>query len=133
MSSDVDSFIAGDRDGLLRRWVVIKDGDQYRVRMRWKPIKGELALKSACVQEVQGLSDLNKRLLKQRGATGEPSVRLRETSKKVMTMTSVVSKLKSSSSNTEAPDSPSTVAAIDFTEHSEQRSEQAMGTETLEN
>ncbi|KAK3805366.1 MAG: hypothetical protein J3Q66DRAFT_446011 [Benniella sp.] len=132
MSSDVDSFITGYESGSVRRWDVIKAGDRYHVRMRWRSTNGQLGLKGACVQDVQGLSDINKRLLKQRGATGEPTVRLRETSKKVMTMASVVSKLKSPASNTEGSDSLSTSLAISFTEHSEQPSEQAMGAETLE-
>ncbi|KAK3806074.1 MAG: hypothetical protein J3Q66DRAFT_422177 [Benniella sp.] len=102
MSPDVDSFITGDGGGSVRRWDVVKEGEQYRVNMRWRSTNGQLTVEDACVQGVQGLNDLNRRLLKQRGATGEPSVPLREAGKKVMTMASVVSKLKPSSSNTEA-------------------------------
>jgi hypothetical protein len=124
MSPD-DSFIVGDGGGTVMAWDVVKDGDQYDVQMRWRSINGQLALESACVQDVEGLSDLNRRLLEQRGATGEPSVPLREAGKKVMTMASVVSKLKSLSSNTETLDPSLTSPAISFTSHSEQ-TEQAM-------
>ena len=128
-----DSFTTGDRRGSVKAWNVVKEGDRHHVHMRWRPTNGELALEGACVQDVQGLSDINKRLLKQRGATGEPSLRLREAGTKVMAMTSVVSKLKSSSFNTEAPNSPSISPAIPFTKHLEQQTEQVMFTGTLEN
>jgi len=102
MSPDVNSFITGDGDGSVRKWDVVKEGDQHLVHMCWRSTNGQFTVEDACVQDVKGLSDLSKRLLKQRGTTGEPSVHLREASKKVMTMASVVSNLKSSSSNTEA-------------------------------
>jgi len=101
MSPEVDSFITGGVDGSVRAWKVLEEGEVSRVRMRWRSTNGQLGLEDACVQGVQGLSDLNRRLLKQRGATGEPNLRLREASKKVMSMASVVSNLKSSSSNAE--------------------------------
>jgi len=102
MSPEADSFITGGRDGSVRTWEVIEEGGQSRVRMRWRSISGQLGVEDTCVQDVQGLSHLNRRLLKQRGATGEPNLRLRDAGKNVVYMTSVVSKLKSSSSNTES-------------------------------
>ena len=132
MSPDVDSFIGGYGDGSVAVWDVIKEADQHRVHTRWISPNGQLIVKDACVQDVQGLSDFNKRLLKQRGATGEPAVRLLEASKNVMRMTSVVSKLKSSSPNTEALSLPSASPAISSTRHAEQ-SIPAMDAETLEN
>jgi hypothetical protein len=51
-------------------------------------------VEDATIQNVQGLSQLNRQLLLQRGAVGEPIHRLRDASKKVATMTSVVSQLK---------------------------------------
>ncbi|KAF9345700.1 hypothetical protein BGX34_004539, partial [Mortierella sp. NVP85] len=107
-------------DGSVRRWDVIKEGDQYRVHMRWRSTNGQLAVEGACVQDVRGLNELNRRLLKQRGAMGEPSVPLREAGKKVMTMASVISKLKSSPSNTETLNLSLTSPAMSFTSHSEQ-------------
>jgi len=89
MSSDVVPLFIGDGGGSVRRWDVIKEGDQYRVHMRWRSTNGQLAVEDACVQDVQGLNELNRRLLKQRGARGEPNVPLREAGKKVMAMASV--------------------------------------------
>jgi hypothetical protein len=42
------------------------------------------------IQDVHGLSQVNKQLLEQRGAIGVPSVRLREMAKKVATMLPIV-------------------------------------------
>jgi len=80
ISPDVDdAFVAGCGDGSVRRWDVIKeDENPYRVHVRWRSTNGELTVEDASVQDVQGLNELNRRLLKQRGATGEPSVPLRE-------------------------------------------------------
>jgi len=103
MSPDADSFITGDQDGSVRVWDVVGEGDQCRVHMRWRSTNGQLAVENACVQDVQGLSYLNRRLLKQGGAIGDPIIRLRETSKKVVSMVSVVSRLGSSTSGTETP------------------------------
>jgi len=102
MSPEVDAFITADFAGDVRAWEVVEEGGQSRVRMRWGSTNGQLVVHDTCVQDVQGLSNLNRRLLKQRGATGEPNTQLRGASKNVMSMASVVSKLKSSSSNTEA-------------------------------
>jgi WD40 repeat protein len=99
IASDVDRFITGDIGGTVTMWEVLREGDQYRVRVPWESTLGRLAVEGACVQDVQGLSDFNRRLLKQRGAIGEPNLRLREASKKVMRMASVVSKLGLSSSD----------------------------------
>ena len=111
ISPDTDSFITGGRNGSVRVWDVTEEGDQYRIRMRWRSSNGQLGVEDACVQGVKGLSELDKRLLKQRGATGEPNLlRLRETGKNVMSMVSVISKLKPSSDTT-VPNSSSTSQA----------------------
>lgn len=62
--------------------------------MHWRTTNGELAVKDTVIQDVQGSSPLNTRILKQSGALGEPGSRLREASKKVAPMAYVVSKLK---------------------------------------
>jgi WD40 repeat protein len=133
MSPDVDTFITGYGDGSLKAWKVTGEGDQHRVHMHWRSINGRLTVEDACVQDVQGLNDFNKRLLKQRGATGEPRLRLREASKKVMSMVSVVSKFRSSSSGMDASSPSSTSPGIAFTGHPEQQTEQATGAEAVEN
>lgn len=82
---------------------------------------GTLDEKNEVLQDVQGLSQLNKQLLNQRGAMGEPSHQLRETFKKVGTMVSVVSKRKTLHERVE--DLVSTVSGS--VERAEQHIEQA--------
>jgi WD40 repeat protein len=120
MSSDMDAFITGDGDGSVRVWDVTEEGDRFCVRMRWTSTNGQLMVKDARIQDVKGLSHLNAGLLKQRGAVGDPVTRLglREASKKVIAMTSVVSRL-TSSSNAGALNSPSPSSVELSTTHSE--------------
>jgi WD40 repeat protein len=93
-TSDVDCFVIGCYDGSVSMWQVVKSGDTCHVRQRWRTVNGELVLTDTLIQGVRGLSQLNKQLLKQRGAKGEPYDQLREASTKVMQMASVVSALK---------------------------------------
>ena len=72
ITSDIDTFVTGGRDGSVRVWEVREEGGQHRVRMRWRSTNGQLSLEDACVQDVVGLSHLNHQLLRQRGAVGEP-------------------------------------------------------------
>ncbi|KAG0197033.1 hypothetical protein BGX31_005025, partial [Mortierella sp. GBA43] len=57
-------------------------------------MNGALNLTGACIQDVHGLGQLNKELMKQRGADGEPIGHLQEAAKKVLGIASVLSKLK---------------------------------------
>jgi hypothetical protein len=82
------------------KWEITNEDDCYRVRLLWSATKGALIMAGASIQDVRGLSSLNKQLLKQRGAIGEPEHLLREKSKRLMTMASVVSNLKHSSAGT---------------------------------
>ncbi|KAK3809361.1 MAG: hypothetical protein J3Q66DRAFT_405374 [Benniella sp.] len=98
-SSDSNYLVTGCADGSVLKWQVLKE-DQYRVQLQWSASNGGLTVTDASLQGVRGLTALNKQLLKQRGAIGEPEHLLRETSKKVVTMASVVSKLKETSEGT---------------------------------
>jgi WD40 repeat protein len=89
----INYLVAGCWEGSVGMWRVRTDEDNWDVSLSWMLTKGGLDVKDASIQDVQGLSQLNKRLLKQRGAVGEPVHRLREASKAVATMASVVSKL----------------------------------------
>ncbi|KAK3819619.1 MAG: WD40-repeat-containing domain protein [Benniella sp.] len=93
-ASGINYFVVGCEDGSVGMWQVRNDGDHCHVSLRWTRTKGELDVKGATIQGMQGLSHLDKQLLKQRGAVGEPADRFREASKKVSTMASVVSHLK---------------------------------------
>jgi hypothetical protein len=82
----------GDRTvGMLK--VVVVDG-QYQLRLHWRTTKGGLYVDGAIIQDVQGLSRLNKELLKQRGSVGEPADHFRDAAKTLTSIASVVSKLK---------------------------------------
>jgi len=92
-SSDTNYLVTGCNDGSVLKWQVLEE-DQCRVQLQWSASNGALTVTGASIQGVRGLTALNKQLLKQRGTIGEPEHLLRETSKKVTTMASVVSKLK---------------------------------------
>jgi uncharacterized protein YceH (UPF0502 family) len=99
-SSGANYLAAGCSDGVVGMWQVLVDGDRCEIALRWKTTtNGELDMKDANIQDVTGLSQLNRKLLAQRGAVGEPSHLLREASKKVTTMASVISGLKIPSDN----------------------------------
>ncbi|KAF9347274.1 hypothetical protein BGX34_003278, partial [Mortierella sp. NVP85] len=67
--------------------------------------KGSLTVTGALIQDVRGLSPPNKQLLKQRGTEGEPANLFRETNKKLITMASVVSRMRQPSDGV-VPNSP---------------------------
>ena len=94
-------FVTGCNYGLVRMWKVVEDSGLCYIRVHWRPVNGELNVTEASVQGVRGLSQLNKQLLQQRGAVGEPlnADHLHEASK-VLSMVSVVSALEQSSSGT---------------------------------
>jgi len=90
-------LVTGCGDGSVLKWQVEKEEDLCNVQLQWTATNGTLIMTGASIQDVQGLTQINKQLLKQRGAVGEPEDVFREASKKVMAMASVVSKLKQSS------------------------------------
>ncbi|KAK3809342.1 MAG: LOW QUALITY PROTEIN: WD40-repeat-containing domain protein [Benniella sp.] len=72
-TSDTSYLITGGGDG---SWQVMEEEDQCRVQLRWGASNGA---------SIQGAL-LNKQLLKQRGATGEPENLFREAGKRIITM-----------------------------------------------
>jgi len=100
-------LVTGCSDGLVGMWRVLVDKEQCRVSLHWTTTKGELNVLDATIEEAQGMSQLNKQLLKQRGAVGEPGHRLREANKTLGTMTSVASRLKTPLAIIEDPTLPS--------------------------
>jgi hypothetical protein len=76
----------------MLKWEVTSEGDRCRVRPLWSTTNGALIMTGASIHDVRGLSPFNKRLLKQRGAIGEPEVSLREKSKKLVTAASIETK-----------------------------------------
>ncbi|KAI7830705.1 hypothetical protein BC939DRAFT_473515 [Gamsiella multidivaricata] len=89
-------FATGCEDMSVRMWQVIEEEDHYQVRLHWSSMHDRLTVSNTSIQNVQGLSRINMRLLEQRGAAGKPIQPLgfREASEKLITMASVVYKLK---------------------------------------
>ncbi|KAF9360000.1 hypothetical protein BGX26_010837 [Mortierella sp. AD094] len=98
-------LVIGSSDKSVRQWQINKDTkddkDEHRATMCWSSSQDVLSVSKASIQDVQGLSQVNKTLLLQRGATGTPvsSLSLREASKKIISLSSGVSKLKLSSNH----------------------------------
>jgi WD40 repeat protein len=105
-SPDVNYLVTGCRDGSILQWQVTEEADQYHGQLQWSAANGILTVTGASIQGARGLTALNKQLLEQRGAIGEPEHLLREASKKMIAMASAVSKLKETSERT-AENSPS--------------------------
>ncbi|KAK3828965.1 MAG: WD40-repeat-containing domain protein [Benniella sp.] len=99
--SGLHHLITGCSDGMVGRWKVEMNEDHCPVALHWMIMTDALNMNGVSIQDAQGLSQLNKQLLVQRGVVGEPVNRLREVGKKVATMASVVSKLKTHSVKTE--------------------------------
>ncbi|KAK3828430.1 MAG: hypothetical protein J3Q66DRAFT_434963 [Benniella sp.] len=99
VASSVDYIATGCSEGVVAMWKVegIEDHCDVHVSLHWGTVNGELNVEDTAIQNVQGLSQLNRQLLLQRGAVGEPVHRLREASKELATMASVVSQLKTPS------------------------------------
>jgi WD40 repeat protein len=97
---DGNFLVTSGGDASVLKWEVVKEDNSCRVRLVWGAVDGTLNVTGTSVQRARGLSSLNKQLLNQRGAVGEPEHLLRETSQKLITMASVVSTLKQSSVKT---------------------------------
>jgi len=99
-SPDADFLITGCEDGSVLKWQVIQEDGQCHVRLSWGATNGSLTVTGASIQDVRGLTSPNKQLLKQCSAEGEPENLFRETSKKLVTMTSVVSQMRKPTNRT---------------------------------
>ncbi|KAK3821637.1 MAG: WD40-repeat-containing domain protein [Benniella sp.] len=93
-STDGNYLVTGCEDGSVLKWQVIEKEGQCHVKLCWTAANGSFTVTGASIQDVQGLTSLNKQLLKQRGAEGEPENLFREASKKLITMASVVSQMR---------------------------------------
>lgn len=70
--SDANHLIAGFEDGSVAMWQMIDDDGCCNVKLLWRASTGVLTVMDVSIQDVQGLSPLNRQLLGQRGAVGEP-------------------------------------------------------------
>ncbi|KAF9946939.1 hypothetical protein BGZ72_011007 [Mortierella alpina] len=69
-------LVAGCSDASVRVWRVVQEEDaQCNVILHWSSSHGALFVANCNLQGVKGLSEANKRLLEQGGATGKPEAR----------------------------------------------------------
>ena len=77
--------VAGFEDGVVGMWQVVMNKDRCQVRLHWRTTNGVFNAQYATIQGVQGLNSLNKRILKQSRAVGEPAKDLSDGANKVFT------------------------------------------------
>ncbi len=70
-TQDGNYLVTSGSDKSVRLWQVIEESGRYHVRLNWSSTHSALTLTDASIQGVQGLSQINEKLLKQRGAIGE--------------------------------------------------------------
>ncbi len=81
-------LVTGSHDKSVRQWEIKKDKDGYKALLHWSSGHEELAVADTLIEGVQGLSEVNHKLLEQRGAVGEP-LSLSETNKKTGSLPSL--------------------------------------------
>ncbi len=67
---DSTYLVIGSGDRLVCQWQVIEEGDEVQVRLRWLSPHSKLEVRATSIDGVEGLNELNRRLLKQLGAVG---------------------------------------------------------------
>ncbi|MCX8566904.1 MAG: WD40 repeat [Glomeribacter sp. 1016415] len=61
-------LVTGCEDMLVREWQIIKERNEYEAELCWGSMHTSLTVKETFTLDIQGLSELNQKLLKQRGA-----------------------------------------------------------------
>ncbi|MCX8566760.1 MAG: WD40 repeat [Glomeribacter sp. 1016415] len=62
-------WVIGSADHSVRQWAVKKEQEGYELKLCWSSLESrELTVKDTLLEEVEGLSEMNVRLLRQRGA-----------------------------------------------------------------
>jgi len=65
---DATYFVTASGNGSVLKWEIMNEGEDCHVRLLWNATNGTLAVTGVVMQDVLGLSSLNKQLLEQRGA-----------------------------------------------------------------
>jgi len=78
--ADSNYLVTGCSDGSILMWQVSEEGDQIHTRLSWSATNGALFMAGSSIQDVKKLTQLNKRLLTQRGAAEDRPRLLHETS-----------------------------------------------------
>ncbi|KAG0009119.1 hypothetical protein BGZ80_002721 [Entomortierella chlamydospora] len=68
-TSEGQYVVTGSWDKSVRRWEITKEGDEYQVRLCWSSSNDGLVVAEANFKGVQGLSQENLALIRQRGAS----------------------------------------------------------------
>jgi hypothetical protein len=110
--SGVDHLVTGCQDGAVRMWKLINDGDQYRVRLRWSSMNNGLAVSDAIIQDAQGLSELNRHLLRQRGTVGEPFNQFRNAGRRLTSLAATLNKFRMAARTAAASGAPIVASSI---------------------
>ncbi|CAO3568767.1 unnamed protein product [Mortierella alpina] len=87
-------LLTGCDDKSVRLWKVTEEANSCVVRLQWTSGITTLTTSDTIIQGMQGLSEVNRRLLQQRGSIGEPSSRLRDASRKASNVAYAISKFK---------------------------------------
>jgi WD40 repeat protein len=120
---DDKHLVTGCQDGSVLKWELSEDKDQLHVRLCWSATSGSLMTQGISIGDVRGLSIVNTKLLKQRGAIGEPKSVMRSMDK-IVRMASVVSKLRQQAGNeTESVTSITAILCAQQPEPLEQQSQ----------
>ncbi|MCX8565564.1 MAG: WD domain-containing protein, G-beta repeat-containing protein [Glomeribacter sp. 1016415] len=61
-------LVTGSEDKSVRQWEIEKDAEGYKVKLCWSTRHDELNVGDTLIEGVEGLSDVNRALMKQRGA-----------------------------------------------------------------
>ncbi|KAG0204531.1 Transducin (beta)-like 3 [Mortierella sp. NVP41] len=67
-------FVTGSYDRTVKVWKVVERDGKYSVQLHKSSAYSRFSMSDASIQGVAGLSGINTRLLKQRGAIGEPAI-----------------------------------------------------------
>jgi WD40 repeat protein len=105
-TNNPSQLLAGYDDGSIRMWEVVNEGGHRKLRLRWRSTEGKLNTKGAFIQGARGLSRLNKELLKQLKAVGEPVYRVHEGEKEVQMGTQEEDLLSGTKETGEVMESP---------------------------
>ncbi|KAG0208332.1 Coronin-like protein crn1 [Mortierella sp. GBA43] len=106
---DGKHLVTGCRDGSVLKWEVSQGEEDHplHVRLCWVVTGGSLMTQGTSMEGTRGLSVLNTKLLKQRGAIGEPES-VMGSMNKIVRMVSVVSKLGQLAADEDEPGPEST-------------------------
>ncbi|KAK3821638.1 MAG: hypothetical protein J3Q66DRAFT_367329 [Benniella sp.] len=70
-TTEADYLITGCRDRSLLKWQIIEEGEQCRAQLCWRVTNGLLNTGGIVMEDVKGITELDKQVLSQRGTENE--------------------------------------------------------------